>query len=101
MVLPDDDDDPIVVGPTLCAGFTAYKAVKNAGLEEGEWLVVVGAGGGLGHFDGKNMNIDTGRLRMLMISCNSIWTCHGRKGFGCGHGKGKARFHRRLWGQVP
>jgi alcohol dehydrogenase, propanol-preferring len=60
-VLPDDVD-PIVVGPTLCAGVTAYKAVKNAGLKEGEWLVVVGAGGGLGHFAGKYMNVGTGRL---------------------------------------
>jgi alcohol dehydrogenase, propanol-preferring len=60
-VMPDDVD-PIVLGPTLCAGVTAYKAVKNAGLEEGEWLVVVGAGGRLGHFAGKYMNVDTRRL---------------------------------------
>lgn len=51
-VLPDDID-PVVVGPVLCAGVTAYKAVKNAGLKKGEWLVVVGAGGGLGHFAGE------------------------------------------------
>lgn len=44
------DIDLSVVGPVLCAGVTAYKAVKNAGLSTGQWLVVVGAGGGLGHF---------------------------------------------------
>jgi len=44
------DIDPIVVGPALCAGVTAYKAVVNANLKEGEWLTVIGAGGGLGHF---------------------------------------------------
>ncbi|KAJ5759228.1 Polyketide synthase enoylreductase [Penicillium odoratum] len=47
-VLPDDID-PKVMGPVLCAGLTAYKAVLNANLRPGNWLVVVGAGGGLGH----------------------------------------------------
>lgn len=28
----------------------AEQAVKNANLSKGKWLVVVGAGGGLGHF---------------------------------------------------
>ncbi|OAL39884.1 hypothetical protein AYO20_00796 [Fonsecaea nubica] len=44
------DLDPKVVGPVLCAGVTAYKAVKNANVKQGEWLTVIGAGGGLGHF---------------------------------------------------
>ncbi|KAJ5671718.1 Polyketide synthase enoylreductase [Penicillium longicatenatum] len=47
-VLPDDVD-PKVMGPVLCAGLTAYKAVLNANVRPGNWLVVVGAGGGLGH----------------------------------------------------
>ncbi|KAJ5173116.1 Polyketide synthase enoylreductase [Penicillium capsulatum] len=47
-VLPDDVD-PRVMGPVLCAGLTAYKAVLNANVRPGSWLVVVGAGGGLGH----------------------------------------------------
>ncbi|OQE26809.1 hypothetical protein PENSTE_c005G10335 [Penicillium steckii] len=47
-VLPDDVD-PVVMGPVLCAGLTAYKAVLNANLRPGHWVVVVGAGGGLGH----------------------------------------------------
>ncbi|KAJ5452815.1 Polyketide synthase enoylreductase [Penicillium cf. griseofulvum] len=47
-VLPDDVDAK-VMGPVLCAGLTAYKAVLNANVRPGNWLVVVGAGGGLGH----------------------------------------------------
>lgn len=49
--LPDDGEvDPAVLGPALCAGVTAYKAVSNTDIRPGEYLVVVGAGGGLGHF---------------------------------------------------
>lgn len=40
----------MVVAPTLCAGVTAYKAVMNAELKSTSWLVVLGAGGGLGHY---------------------------------------------------
>ncbi|KAL3452426.1 putative alcohol dehydrogenase [Aspergillus insuetus] len=47
-ILPDDVD-PKVIGPVLCAGLTAYKAVLGANVRPGNWLVVVGAGGGLGH----------------------------------------------------
>ncbi|KAI0431390.1 alcohol dehydrogenase [Xylaria sp. FL1042] len=47
-ILPDDID-PVVIGPVLCAGLTTYKAVKNANVKAGDWVVVVGAGGGLGH----------------------------------------------------
>ncbi|GAD96113.1 alcohol dehydrogenase [Paecilomyces variotii No. 5] len=47
-ILPQDVD-PVVIGPVLCAGVTAYKAVLNANVRAGKWLVVVGAGGGLGH----------------------------------------------------
>ena len=68
-MLPQDID-PTVVGPALCAGVTAYKvgsqtcsdrfqcsmlqAVVNANLNKGEWLTVIGAGGGLGHFAGQS-----------------------------------------------
>jgi len=46
-VLPPNAD-PVLTAPTLCAGLTAYKAVMNANLVVGDWLAVVGAGGGLG-----------------------------------------------------
>ena len=32
-----------------CAGRTIYRGVVQAGLKEGEWLALVGSGGGLGH----------------------------------------------------
>ena len=48
-MLPQDVD-PVATAPTLCAGLTAYKAVKNAELKVGDWMVVVGAGGGLGQY---------------------------------------------------
>lgn len=35
--------------PILCAGVTVYKAIKESGVKAGEWLVIPGAGGGLGH----------------------------------------------------
>ncbi|CZR69005.1 related to alcohol dehydrogenase [Phialocephala subalpina] len=48
MVLPGDVD-PSLMGPVLCGGLTVYKACLNANLKPGDWLVVFGAGGGLGH----------------------------------------------------
>jgi propanol-preferring alcohol dehydrogenase len=50
-LLPDDVDAKLI-GPVLCAGVTAYKAVLNTNVKIGDWLVVVGAGGGLGHLAG-------------------------------------------------
>jgi len=35
--------------PILCAGVTVYKALKESGVKAGEWVVIPGAGGGLGH----------------------------------------------------
>ncbi|KAH8662605.1 chaperonin 10-like protein [Xylariales sp. PMI_506] len=35
--------------PLACAGRTAWSAVNRAGLRRGQWLAIVGAGGGLGH----------------------------------------------------
>lgn len=44
------ETNPVLAAPTLCAGLTAYKAVLNADVKVGDWVVVVGAGGGLGEF---------------------------------------------------
>ena len=44
------DIDPVLAAPTLCAGLTAYKAVLIADLKLSSHLVVLGAGGGLGHY---------------------------------------------------
>ncbi|KAK4500088.1 hypothetical protein PRZ48_008274 [Zasmidium cellare] len=35
--------------PLACAGRTVWRAVLQAGLKKGEWLGIVGSGGGLGH----------------------------------------------------
>lgn len=38
-----------IVAPLLCAGLTIYSAITKANLRQGDWLVLAGAGGGLGH----------------------------------------------------
>ncbi|KAI9670343.1 MAG: hypothetical protein M1831_006557 [Alyxoria varia] len=50
LVMLPDDTDQVAVGPTLCAGVTAYKGVLNADVKAGETIAIVGAAGGLGHF---------------------------------------------------
>ncbi len=35
--------------PLACAGCTVYRGVVQAGLKKGQWLGIVGSGGGLGH----------------------------------------------------
>jgi len=39
----------VQAAPILCAGVTAYKALKQSNVKPGQYLVIVGAGGGLGH----------------------------------------------------
>jgi len=36
------------VAPVLCAGITVYKGLKESGAKPGQWVAIVGAGGGLG-----------------------------------------------------
>jgi len=33
----------------LCAGVTTYAALRKSGAKSGQWVVIAGAGGGLGH----------------------------------------------------
>lgn len=35
--------------PLLCAGITVFGSIKKAGLKQGDWVVFLGAAGGLGH----------------------------------------------------
>ncbi|QSZ30076.1 hypothetical protein DSL72_004596 [Monilinia vaccinii-corymbosi] len=35
--------------PMLCAGLTSYSALRKSEAESGQWVVIAGAGGGLGH----------------------------------------------------
>ncbi|KAJ5792110.1 uncharacterized protein N7503_008088 [Penicillium pulvis] len=39
---------PELLAPVMCAGVTAYKALKVAGITPGSWVLVSGAGGGVG-----------------------------------------------------
>ncbi|PLB53818.1 putative alcohol dehydrogenase [Aspergillus steynii IBT 23096] len=36
-------------GPIMCGGVTAYTACKRSAVQPGQWIVLPGAGGGLGH----------------------------------------------------
>ncbi|KAI1027225.1 hypothetical protein LB504_008054 [Fusarium proliferatum] len=47
--IPDGVTDE-ETGPIMCGGFSAYAACKRDSAQPGEWLVVLGAGGGVGHF---------------------------------------------------
>jgi propanol-preferring alcohol dehydrogenase len=33
----------------MCGGITVYAALKRANIQYGDWVVISGAGGGLGH----------------------------------------------------
>jgi len=46
--IPEDVSSPAAC-PILCAGVTVYKAVRDANTRLGDWVVIPGAGGGLGH----------------------------------------------------
>lgn len=47
--IPDGVDD-FTAATIMCSGTTAHKGWASAGLKAGEWAVVTGAGGGVGHF---------------------------------------------------
>ena len=36
-------------GPLLCAGVTMYRGLRKVNASPGDWIVIAGAGGGLGH----------------------------------------------------
>ncbi|KAF2131043.1 alcohol dehydrogenase-like protein [Dothidotthia symphoricarpi CBS 119687] len=44
-----DGLDSAAAAPLLCAGVTVYSALRKANAESGNWVVIMGAGGGLGH----------------------------------------------------
>lgn len=50
-VLPESDSvTDAEMAPILCGGVTAYKAIKKSEAKPGDWIVIAGAGGGLGNF---------------------------------------------------
>ncbi|KAB5533491.1 alcohol dehydrogenase [Coniochaeta sp. 2T2.1] len=48
LTLLPEDLEPEVMAPIMCAGVTAYKAVKSAEATPGSWMLVSGAAGGVG-----------------------------------------------------
>lgn len=44
-----DGLDPVDAAPMLCAGITVYSALMRSRTKKGDWVVISGAGGGLGH----------------------------------------------------
>ncbi|KAF2639301.1 GroES-like protein [Massarina eburnea CBS 473.64] len=44
-----DGLDSAAAAPMLCAGVTVYSALRKCGAEAGKYVVISGAGGGLGH----------------------------------------------------
>lgn len=41
--------DSAAAAPMLCAGVTVFSALRKSNAEAGSWVVLLGAGGGLGH----------------------------------------------------
>jgi propanol-preferring alcohol dehydrogenase len=44
-----DGLDSAEAAPMLCAGVTVYSALRKSGAKSGQWVALLGAGGGLGH----------------------------------------------------
>ncbi|KAK4870735.1 hypothetical protein LT330_005083 [Penicillium expansum] len=44
-----DGLDSAAAAPLLCAGVTVYSALKRSNARPGQWVIISGAGGGLGH----------------------------------------------------
>lgn len=44
-----DGLDSAAAAPLLCAGVTVYSALRKSNANSGAWVVIMGAGGGLGH----------------------------------------------------
>jgi len=44
-----EDLSSVQAVPITCAGVTTYKALKESNVRAGEWVVIVGGSGGLGH----------------------------------------------------
>ncbi|BGP39519.1 Alcohol dehydrogenase [Rhodotorula kratochvilovae] len=46
--IPDGVEDKYAA-PMMCSGTTIYTAIKRSGIRAGQWLVLPGGGGGVGH----------------------------------------------------
>lgn len=48
-VLVPDNMSLVTSAPYACAGMTSWRGVKQCELNPGDWIAIVGSGGGLGH----------------------------------------------------
>lgn len=68
-VTPIPDDLPSdAAAPMLCAGITAYSALRKSNTKSGQWVVLLGAGGGLGHLA---TQIAAGAIGLRVIGIDS------------------------------
>jgi alcohol dehydrogenase, propanol-preferring len=58
----------------MCGGVTVYTALKRADYKQGDWAVVSGAGGGLGHLAIQYAKALGGRV-IAIDSGNKEWLC--------------------------
>ncbi|KAE8379068.1 chaperonin 10-like protein [Aspergillus bertholletiae] len=47
-LIPNGVDD-FSAGPIMCSGSTMFRALRESNLRAGQWVVIMGAGGGVGH----------------------------------------------------
>lgn len=66
-----DGVDAVMAAPLCCAGWTAYRAIQNAGLEPGDWLAVFGIGG-LGHLGIQFAKIAGLRVAAIDVSSEKL-----------------------------
>lgn len=72
--IPDSVTDLAAAAPLMCGGVSVYTALKRAGVKQGDWVVVSGAGGGLGHLavqyarvlGGRVLGVDAGAKEALV-----------------------------------
>ncbi|EMC96853.1 hypothetical protein BAUCODRAFT_491924 [Baudoinia panamericana UAMH 10762] len=69
-----------MAAPMLCAGVTVYSALRKSNAQSGDWVVLMGAGGGLGHLAtqiasrGMGMRvigIDAGSKKDIAMDCGA------------------------------
>lgn len=54
--------DLAAAAPLMCGGVSVYAALKRAAVRQGDWVVVSGAGGGLGHLAVQYARVMGGRV---------------------------------------
>lgn len=52
--------DSAAAAPMLCAGVTVYSALRKSNAKAGDWVVLLGAGGGLGTLITWQENVEIG-----------------------------------------